>query len=150
MDGERTFLVSVVCFTIEMADNEILCDSGGPFLTTTPQYKDDLIQSYAEACGCPKNQTIQDNVNCFSVADVRVMANASAAWEGSGTTLGGPLKKNVFRAIRAKEYPKIPLVVSICRDEGTSQALGFNASSDEITALAIQGASLTASSIMID
>ena len=126
-------------FASEVADENMLGCSGGPFLATTPQYKDDLIRSYAEACGCPKDQTIQDNVDCLRVADVRVMANASAAWEGSGTTLGGPVKENVFRAIRAGEYPKIPIVVSICRDEGTSQALGFNASSDEITSLAIQG-----------
>ena len=125
--------------------NEILRSSGGPFLATTPEYKDDLIQSYAEACGCPRNQTIQSNVDCLRVTDVRVMANASAAWEGSGTTLGGPVKENVFRAIRAGHYPKIPIVVSICRDEGTSQALGFNSNSDEITALAIQGESDTSS-----
>ena len=68
------------------------------------------------------------------------MVNASASWEGSGTTLGGPVKDNVFHAIRAGDYPKIPIVVSICRDEGTSSAIEFNASSDEITALVVQGA----------
>ena len=112
-----------------------------PFLEIRPNNKDQLIGSYAEACGCPTNQTVQDNVDCLNATDVAVMANSSAAWQGSSTTLGGPIKENVFSAVRAGNYPKVPIVVSMCRDEGTSSALGFNSSSDEITALAIQGES---------
>lgn len=123
------------------ANNTIF--SGRPFLRTGPGDKDDLIRSYAEACGCPPNQTVESNVDCLNTTDLAVMTNASAAWEGSATTLGGPVKENVFRAIRGGDYPKVPIVVSTCRDEGTGSALGFNASSDEVTAIAIQGKSQT-------
>lgn len=69
------------------------------------------------------------------------MTNASLAWEGSGTSLGGFIKENVFQKIRAGKYPHVPIVLSICRDEGTSMAIGFNASNDTITALAVESKS---------
>ena len=117
-----------------------LIHSGAPFLRTTPNNKDDLIQSFAAACGCPGNQTIDATVDCLRTMNVDTMIEQSVAWEGSGVSLGGAIKENSFRTIRAGKYPKIPMVVSICRDEGTSQALPFNASTDEITiAAGIQG-----------
>ena len=143
MDGQRTLVVCLVYSAVieGVYANNLLFHSGSPFLRTTRNDKDDLIQSYAEACGCPKNQTVLRNVDCLNDTDVGIMVSASAAWEGSGTSLGGPIKDNVFRAVRARKYPKVPIVVSTCRDEGTSSAIGFKASSDEITALAIQGKS---------
>lgn len=111
---------------------------GAPFLQTKPHNKDRLIQSYAEACGCAPNKTIAANVACLNTIDVPTLVNQSAAWEGSGTSLGGVIRDNVFATLRGGKFPKVPIVVSTCRDEGTSSAISFNSSSDEVTSYAIQ------------
>lgn len=112
--------------------------SGAPFLQTKPHNKDRLIQSYAEACGCAPNKTIAANVACLNATDVPTLVNQSAAWEGSGTSLGGVIRDNVFATLRRGKFPKVPIVVSTCHDEGTNSAIGFNSSSDEVTSYAIQ------------
>lgn len=111
--------------------------SSSSFLQKHVQYKDSLVLSYSEACGCSPNQTIEAAVACLAETPVAILTNASAAWEGSGTGLGGIISGNVFDEIRNGRYLKVPVVLSMCRDEGTVQALGFNSSSDEVTSLAI-------------
>ncbi|KAF2720384.1 alpha/beta-hydrolase [Polychaeton citri CBS 116435] len=112
--------------------------SGAPFIRTTLTDKDSLIQSYAGACGCSSNDTLQGSLECLQTVDVDVLQNASEAWEGSGTSLGGMLvRDNVFRRIRDGAFPKVPMVFSVCRDEGTPQALGFQPESDAETASAV-------------
>ena len=112
--------------------------SGAPFLQTDSTPKDPLIASFASACGCRPNSTLESNIDCLRTVPVDVMVNASEAWQGSGLGLGGVIKSNIFRAIRSGHFPKIPTVFSTTRDEGTSAAIGFNASNDEVTASVIQ------------
>ena len=122
-------------------------------LRTSPVAKDELITSFAVACGCPANTTLDSTISCLRSVPVLTLVNASAeAWQASGVSLGGNLvKENTFWRIRSSDYPKLPIVVSTCRDESTSAAIGFNASSDEITSLPIQdlaqGASLPPSDV---
>jgi carboxylesterase type B len=112
------------------------------FLQSHPiPYKDDRVKEYAEACGCSVNRTIQENVQCLKEADIKTMINASMAWQGSGVGFGGAIKDNVFRAIRAGKFPKVPIVISTCRDEGTSSAIGFNTINDQITSIAVESKS---------
>ena len=54
--------------------------AGTPFLSTTPEDKDDLVKSYAKACGCPVSESVGDAVNCLLTTDVSIMTNESVAW----------------------------------------------------------------------
>jgi hypothetical protein len=110
--------------------------SSAPFLRTAPKNNGDLVQSFAGACDCA-NGTVAQSVDCLRTVDTAVMVNRSAAWEGSGTGLGGVVKQNVFSRLQ-QDAPSVPVVVSACRDEGTNQAIGFNSSSDAVTSIAIQ------------
>ena len=56
------------------------------------------------------------------------------------TSLGGFVRNNVFETIRAGNFPKVPMVLSMCRDEGTVQAIGWQPNDTETTAIIIQNA----------
>lgn len=100
---------------------------------------DDIIAAVAEAAGCPANVTVDENVVCLEKVDAQKLVNVSTeAWQGSGPSLGGLVSENVFERIASKRYPDIPTVVSSCRDEGTSSAIGFKADNDDASALGVQ------------
>ncbi|KAK3709092.1 hypothetical protein LTR37_011071 [Vermiconidia calcicola] len=116
--------------------------SGIPFLSTEPVYNDDLVRSYARACGCPKRERLEEAVECLRTTDIDTLTAQSAAWEGRQTTLSGSfIRDNVFDAIRAGKFPKVPVVVSMTRDDGSVQAAGFRPNNTETTSLLIQGLS---------
>jgi hypothetical protein len=110
--------------------------ASSPFLATEPEFKNELVKSYAEACGCPYDEYIGEAVECLQNVDVQTMVNQSIAWQGSGTSLGGYIRENVFEAIYAGEYPRVPVVVTATRDEGTALAYGFKPNSTEEVFLA--------------
>ena len=116
--------------------------AGAPFLSTTPEDKNGLVKSYAEACGCPAHENVAVAVNCLRTTDLSIMTNESTAWEGSMTSLGGFVRNNIFETIRAGKFPKIPLTISVTRDEGTVQAIGFQPNDTETTSIIIQNAIL--------
>ena len=107
--------------------------SGKPFLTTTPQFNNELVRSYGEACGCSGAGPISKAVECLRTTNVSVMVNQSAAWEGSQTNLGGLIRRNVFEEVRSGDWPNVPIILSTTRDEGTAIAFGFNPNSTEVT-----------------
>lgn len=102
----------------------------GTFLEPRPHPKDDLVKEYARACGCanPENTT-EAAVECLRETAVDVLVNTSVAWQGSGSSRGGFVKERAFDVIAAGQYPKVPMVFSVCRDEGTTTAIGLT--SDE-------------------
>ena len=110
----------------------------GPFLEPRLHLKDELVKDYAEACGCEdlKNST-EVAVECLLRTPVDAMVNASDAWQGSGSSIGGFIKERAFDAIRADHYPGIPMVFSVCGDEGTNTAIGFKSDSDSTTSLVL-------------
>ncbi|KAK5164925.1 uncharacterized protein LTR77_009590 [Saxophila tyrrhenica] len=113
--------------------------SGQPFLAPQPSFKDDLVKSYAKACGCSGTKSIHAAVACLKSTGPKVMVNRSAAWEGSQTSLGGLIRHNMFDTIRKHKFPKIPVVFSVTRDEGTVLALGFEPDSTEATKRSLAG-----------
>lgn len=110
--------------------------SGVPFLSHSPEPKDDLLMSFGKACGC-KDKNIGSMVKCLRNTDVGVMVNQSTAWEGSQTSLGGIIRRNVFDEVRSGKWPKVPMVLSMTRDEGTVLAYGFKPNSTAETKLQI-------------
>lgn len=73
-----------------------------PFLEPRPQPKDELVRQYALACGCADPEhTTETAVSCLREAPVGRLANASEAWQGSGSSLGGFVKERAFDAIDA-------------------------------------------------
>jgi len=106
--------------------------AGRPFLATEPSFNDDLVKSFAKACGC-SGKTIESAVACLRTTDVGVLVNQSIAWEGSQTGFGGFVQGNLFQKIRRREFPEVPIMVSTTRDEGTVLALGFQPNSTEET-----------------
>ena len=55
------------------------------------------------------------------------------------TSLGGSLvRHNIFDTIRAGIFPKVPVIISTTRDEGTVEALGFHPNNTKTTAFAIE------------
>jgi hypothetical protein len=58
------------------------------------------------------------------------------------TSLGGSLvRHNIFDTIRAGKFPKLPVMVSTTRDEGTVEALGFHPNNTKTTSFAIESKS---------
>ena len=113
--------------------------SGQPALQKEFTPKDELVFRYAVAAGCPPNQTLADTISCLRITPIPALVNASEAWEGSQMSIGGSsISGNIFKTIRAGNYPKMPMVISTCRDEGTSTAIGFKSDNDETTAIAAQ------------
>lgn len=108
--------------------------SDGPFLEPTPHAKDELVIDYAKACDCKdiRNDTNRA-VECLYELPVDVLVNASAAWQGSGASLGGFVKERAFDAISEGRFPDVPLMLSVCRDEGTNTAIGFKSDNDSTT-----------------
>lgn len=53
------------------------------------------------------------------------------------TSLGGFIRRNAFETIRDGAFPQVPVVFSVCRDEGTPAALGFKPNNTVITEFAI-------------
>jgi acetylcholinesterase len=101
-----------------------------PFLLSAPA-DNYVVPSYAAACGCTT-----DIVNCLRTVNTSTLVAQSDAWQGSGVGFGGVIRENVFRQL---QHPiQTPVVLSTCRDEGTSEAIGFNASSDATTDIAIE------------
>ena len=96
------------------------------------------MKSYAAACGCPAHENVKGAVNCLNSTDVKTLQNNSIAWEGSMTSLGGYVRANIFETIRSGHFPKVPIMVSMCRDEGTVQALGFQPNNTKTTSLVIE------------
>lgn len=106
--------------------------SGQPFLTYELEPKDELLMSYGKACGC-KGDDIESIVQCLHETDARVMVNQSAAWQGSQTSLGGVIQRNMFDEVRSNKWPKVPMVLSMTRDEGSVLAYGFKPNSTAAT-----------------
>lgn len=136
MASKCPIIVSEKVFIIK---NYLIFYSGAPFLQKEPHYKDELIYTYSKACGC-NNETLTERVECLRKADINTLVNASIAYQGSGSSLDGRfIRENVFSALRDhKKLAKIPTVITSCRDEGTSAAIGFKADSDQVTDTANQ------------
>lgn len=108
----------------------------GPFLEPRPQPKDELVRGYAKACGCKGfGKKTEVAVDCLRETPTEVLVNASIVWQGSGANLGGFIKERAFDAIEKGHYPKVPIVMSVCRDEGTNTAIGFKSDNDSTTSL---------------
>lgn len=108
----------------------------GPFLESRPHPKDGLVKDYARACGCEGlGNSIEAPIKCLRELPVEVLVDADAAWQGSGSSMGGFIEERAFEAIEKGNFPEIPLVLSVCRDEGTSTAIGFKPDNDSTTSL---------------
>lgn len=119
----------------------------GPFLQPRAEPRDELVRGYAKACGCKAfGKNTEAAVDCLRETPSDVLVNASLAWQGSGARLGGYIEERAFDAIEKGRYPKVPIVVSICRDEGTNIAIGFKSDNDSTTSLILYSESLVSNS----
>ena len=110
--------------------------SDGPFLEPQPHPKNGLVKDYARACGCQNpDNTTEAAIACLRTTPVGVLQNASGAWQGSGSSRGGIIKERAFEVIENGKFPEIPMVFSVCRDEGTNTAIGFKSGNDSTTSL---------------